>query len=44
MGCFNMMCVATGTTIMYGDQIYAVPLLLREDKRGAGVYIADDVE
>ena len=44
MGCFNMMCVATGTTIMYGDQVYAVPLLLREDKRGTGVYIADDVE
>ena len=44
MGCFNMMCVATGTTITHGNQVYAVPLLLREDKRGEGVYIADDVE
>ena len=44
MGCFNMMCVATGTTITHGNQVYAVPLLLREDKRGEGVYIGDDVE
>ena len=44
MGCFNMMCVATGTTIIHGDQVYMVPLLLREDKRGTGTYIADDVE
>ena len=44
MGCFNIMCVATGTTITHGNQVYVVPLLLREDKRGEGVYIADDVE
>ena len=44
MGCFNIMCVATGTTIVNGNQVYMVPLLLREDKRGTGVYIADDVE
>lgn len=44
MGCFNMMCVATGTTIINGNKVYAVPLLLREDKRGTGTYIADDVE